>query len=167
MVTEELTQKLNEVLSQCEGFGEDTKKRLEDFLIQMLEEYSQKLGITQVDLLTALEKARSYAAPNYYQASNFPTLDQVTIYETSQGFKDAHAGKGFRCPNCDGISSSAQECNANPASCDWKSYGFIGCAGKGFYFICKDHFLSDEAKVYEIFMPVNLEKSEEPALTGQ
>ncbi|HCA5183032.1 TPA: hypothetical protein MW242_002656, partial [Acinetobacter baumannii] len=159
MVTEELTQKLNEVLSQCEGFGEDTKKRLEDFLIQMLEEYSQKLGISQVDLLTALEKGRSYSVPNYYQASKFPSIDKVTIFETIEDFKNSHADKGFRCPSCEGISSNPQKCNANPTECNWTSYGLLGCAGKGFYFMCKDYLLNTEAKVYEIFMPVNLENS--------
>lgn len=144
--------------------GEDRATKLESFLNKMLSEYSEKLGLSQYEVLAAIEESRSYSAINYYQECNFPSLEGVDIYETLSDLKAAIKTMAFKCPACSGISSNPYECNSGVKSdegkvCDWKSYGLLRTLGKGYRFTIKESFL-EKPRIDEIFMPVDLESKQ-------
>ncbi len=136
------------------NLGEQRAVALETFVTEIIAHYSEKLGFTEIEILKALEKRRNYCAVNYYQAANFPRLDDVHIYETQAELLEKIDAREFRCPSCSGISSNPYECNAG--DCDWKSYGLFKTLGKGYRFTIRESFL-EHGKIDEIFMPVIFE----------
>jgi len=145
--------------------GNRRAQRVEEFIRDKTEKYSQIIGCTPLEALIALEKKRSYSAGNYYQEANFPDLKGgVMLFNSILEFKNRFPSKQFRCPMCKGVSTNPKTCNTNlPMSdgktCDWKSWGLFGTVGKGLRFIVKEEFLKDGC-VYEIFMPIELEVKE-------
>ncbi len=130
-----------------------------EWIRKRVEHYSDILGFTQVELLEAFEKKRTYWSANYYQDSNFPLLDdKIKIFETLSELIAAIPSKQFICPACNQIQSSPYECKSghkytSGKVCDWKSYGLFGTAGKGFRFTIKESFL-EKPMVDDIFMPI-------------
>lgn len=135
--------------------GEQRAAETESFILGFLPSYAELLGMTQEQVLDAIESKRTYCAVNYYQQANFPMLDGVKVFDTKQAFAEAAPSKQYRCPSCGGVSSAPYECNASD-DCDWKSYGLFGTLGKGVRIVVKDTFL-DCPKVHEIFMPLEFE----------
>lgn len=158
--------------------GEKRAEHLEEFISQMLDNYSQCLGLSKLEILSAIEAKRDYSAVNYYQAANFPMLnnDEVVIYKDQKEMLESiKLENGFRCPACGGISSNPYECNSGESMnkkknkkaskaeedffgevCNWKSYGFLGTMGKGFRFTIIEGFL-ENPRIDECFMPIALE----------
>jgi len=128
-------------------------------LDRVLPEYSAALGITQDEVLAAIEAKRDVTAPNYYQDANFPKLDGVRVFDTPAALNAAIPSGKFICPSCGGHSTDAFKCNAGTIRdgkpCDWKAYGLFGTMGKGLRLIVKSDFLA-MPRVHEIFMPLDL-----------
>lgn len=142
------------------GEGDRRAAELESFVRTMLAEYSAALGVSQDDLLKAIESRRRYFCCNFYQRSNWPSLENVRIFAN---LKELQASLGppvkFRCPACNEASTSPYECNSGAKlsdgkTCDWKSWGLFGTMGKGLRIAIRAGFL-DHPKVEEIFMPIN------------
>lgn len=137
-------------------------KRFESKLLWIrdrVKHYHEKLGFSEVEILEAFEKKRTYWSANYYQESNFPLLDdKVKVFESTKELQEAVKSKQFICPACNQIQSSPYTCESgykdkNEKVCNWKSYGLFGTMGKGFRFTVKDSFL-DKPIIDDIFMPV-------------
>lgn len=117
--------------------------------------YAEKTGASPVDILEAWEGARDYWYMNYYQDSRQPLIrgERVRVFENKRALKRSIMAGGdleFRCPNCKGISTDPQECNApHPGDCDWKAFGLFGTLGKGATVIVRGEWIP-----HEIFMPV-------------
>lgn len=163
-----MEQQFNELLEPikvaCRGFGDGTTEKTVEFIRQFTAEYAEVLGLSQLDVLVAVEKARDYSAPNYYQEANFPKLDDVSVYATRDEFLAAVPSRQFRCPVCNGVSKDPSRCDSGVVTsagkvCNWASYGLFRTMGKGLRVVLKDSFLSDPV-IYEIFMPLELEKQE-------
>lgn len=160
---EEILNKLSKIFREFWGgtAGEKMEREKMGFIRKMLVDYSKALGLSEADILAAIENKRNYSAANYYQEANFPSLDGVKVFETQTDLLAAIPSRKFRCPACGDVSTNPYECNA-PArekgkKCDWKAYGLFRTAGKGFRFTIKEGFL-DHPKVDEIFMPLDFEE---------
>ncbi len=124
--------------------------------IQRANHYAEKTGLDASEILNMWEKNRDYWFMNYYQESNQPEIkgDKVRVFDTSEDFKEAIGKEGFRCPMCDGKSSSPYVCDSgldmSPGKkCDWKSYGLFGTLGKGVFI-----FIKAGVKSGHIFKPI-------------
>lgn len=145
------------------AIGEARADSVKNVILRFLPNWSEKLGFTQLEILKSIEKNRQVNSVNHYQEHRFPMLDdEVAVFEAIDDFKKMHKHQGFRCPSCSQVSTNPQECDHNPSECNWKSYGFFKCMGKGYRFLVKEAFLED-GKVYEIFPPVALETNHEHA----
>lgn len=149
-----------ECLSSWKGqVGEDRAASVRELLNRVLPEYSAALGMSEFDVLTAIETLRNYAAANYYQEANFPKLGDVVLFDTVEDFYAKYPLGKYVCPSCSGRSGNAFECDAGTIrdgkACNWKSYGLFGTMGKGLRVILKDTFLASP-RVNEIFLPVEL-----------
>lgn len=148
--------------------GEQRATRLESFLRELLPNWANVLGLTEPEILAAIESKRTYSAVNYYQRANFPLLEHVTVYETQAAMQSAIPSMRFRCPCCEQVSTDPYVCNSGANKkgsedvCDWKSYGLFSNFGKGFRFTIREGFL-EKPFVDECFMPLDLE----PATTDQ
>ena len=159
VIMDKLKKEARESWSGKEGIMRS--KTLATFLSETIKEYSKYLGLSQKKILNALEEQRNYSAINYYQRANFPSIKNVTVFNTAKDVKKNIPTKKFRCPACKEVSTDASICNSGKKIgknkiCDWKSYGLFGTLGKGFQFIVKEDFL-EKAIVHEIFMPIDLE----------
>lgn len=166
-----MEQQIEEVLTTiqaaCKGYGTGTDAATVAFVREFTAEYADTLGMPQIDVLMAVEKARDYSAPNYYQRGKFPRLDGVSIYATKADFLAQIPSRKFRCPCCAGESTDPERCNSGlemePGKvCNWASFGLFKTLGKGLRVLIKESFLS-EPVVYEIFMPLELEQAKEEA----
>jgi hypothetical protein len=142
------------------GYKEVTK--LVRFVNGITLHYSNRLGFSQLEILEAMEKRRTYWSMNFYQAANFPRIGKkVEVFENLKGFYTKFPSHKYICPLCEGQSNNPQICDTglaaktNSGICDWKAFGLFGTLGKGYSFLIKDSFL-DEPKVYNIFMPLEL-----------
>lgn len=154
---------LEQIRAECDGFGSDTTDKAVGFIRQFTAEYAEVLGLSQFDVLVAVEKARDYSAPNYYQEVNFPKLDGVNVYATRDDFLAAIPSRKFRCPCCKGVSTDPNRCNSGAITssgkaCNWASFGLFRTMGEGLRVILKDSF-QNEPVIYEIFMPLDLEQT--------
>ena len=131
---------LDEVLETClEKYRpDDTRRRdkVRDLIADVCDEYSKALNMSSDAVFESIESLRNYWAVNYYQRANFPKLDNVTIYENEDQFRNVINGKGFRCPRCKGVSKDPYACDSGeemePGNvCDWKSFGLFGCLDGG------------------------------------
>ena len=138
--------------------GEERAIKLENYLRKKLSEYSESLNIPQEEILKSWEGQRTYSAINYYQECNQPSIKagKVKVFKSVEDLLEAIGDKKFRCPACDGISTSPYSCDSGKKidrkTCDWKVYGLLGDLGKGIHVFCKDK-MSGET----IFMPVSWE----------
>lgn len=158
---EQIIEKLKEKARESWS-GETGEKRaidLEKYLRGKLEEYSNILDIPQEEILKAWEQDRTYSAINYYQEANQPSIksDKVKVFETVEKMLKAIDDKKFRCPACNGVSTSPYLCNSGEKivkgkTCDWKVYGFLGDLGKGIFV-----YIKDKLKGETIFMPISWE----------
>lgn len=133
------------------------------WVVDRAKEYATVTGLDWNDILDVWEEKRDYWYMNYYQDSNQPHLDKgnVYIFENVNEALKAFGETGFRCTACGGISSNPYECDCGEKDkigkkCDWKSYGFFGCMGKGAYVFLKDKMLGQT-----IFMPVGWENDDQ------
>jgi hypothetical protein len=145
------------------GEGDRRAERLEAFLRKLLPEYAAKLGLTQEAVLRALEGKRDYCCVNYYQEANFPSLENVKVFDSEAELRAAIPSMTFRCPACGKLSTNPYTCNSGAkrtdgSLCDWKSYGLFRTLGKGFRFTIRQGFL-DNPRVDDIFMPVEFEQA--------
>lgn len=127
-----------------------------DWVIERAKHYAEKTGLEAADILDAWENHRTYWYMNYYQDCNQPLMkgdETVRVFETQDDLKNSIGKAGFRCPHCGGISKNPYECDSglmvSGKTCDWKSYGLLGCMGKGAHF-----FLKDKLRGETIFIPV-------------
>lgn len=132
----------------------------ERFIRNMIKNYSAILGYSEADILRKIEGRRDYWSANYYQAANFPKLENVKVFETVKELQQTFPSHKFVCPACNGISTDPNTCNSGKEMskgkiCDWKSYGLFGTFGKGYRFVVKEDFLNRPV-VYEIFMPIEM-----------
>ncbi len=143
--------------------GKETHRdadRLERFVRNMLANYSQVLGLSEGDILRKIEGRRDYWSINFYQECNFPSLEDVAIFDTIKALNERFPSKQFVCPRCGGISTNPSTCNSGKEMekdkiCDWKSYGLFRTMGEGYRFVVKEDFLNNPV-VHEIFMPIEL-----------
>lgn len=126
-------------------------------LDRVLPKYAAALGLTQEEVLAAIEAKRNVTAPNYYQDANFPKMEGVLVFDTPAAFLAAYPSRQYVCPSCRGISGNPYSCDAGTVrdgkTCNWKAYGLFGTMGKGLRVAVKSTFI-DSPRVYEIFMPV-------------
>jgi hypothetical protein len=127
------------------------------WVLERANRYAEKTGLEASAILNAWEKQRSYWYMNYYQDSNQPIPDaaRVRVFDTSEALQESiGADHGFRCPNCDGVSTSPYECNSglkmkNGEICDWKVYGLFKDLGRGMYV-----YVISMMRGETIFMPI-------------
>jgi hypothetical protein len=138
----------------------EEEEKLFTWVIDRARHYAEKTGLEASDILDAWEKDRDYWHLGYYQEANQPEIkgDNVRVFDTPDEFKATLQGKGFRCPNCGGISGNPMTCDTgikdkNGKVCDWKAYGLFGTLDKGVYI-----YIKSELKGFDIFMPVAWEK---------
>ena len=136
-----------------------------EFAINKAMHYSENTGIKASDILDSWERDRSYWYMNYYQECNMPEIkgNNVRVFDNADEFRKSVGKSGFRCPNCDGISTNPNICDTHrlvaagkrkKKECDWVSYGLFGTMGKG-----ANVFLKDRIRNFEIFMPVAWEET--------
>jgi hypothetical protein len=131
------------------------------WILDRVKHYSDKTGLAESDILDAWEKERSYWYFNYYQDASQPLLDEnVKVFDTIEEFQKSAKEPRFRCPACGGISSNPYVCNSGvdikdgkERPCNWKSYGLLGCLGKGSHV-----FIKSEIKGDTIFTPIAWEE---------
>ena len=84
------------------------------WILERVKHYAEKTGLTEIEILNSWEKRRDYWYMNYYQDANQPKIkgDVVKIFNTKKELQESLNGKGFRCPNCKGISKNPYECNS-------------------------------------------------------
>lgn len=123
------------------------------WIIERVKHYSEKTGLSAVEILNAWEKQRNYCYMNYYQDSKQPLInsENVKVFDTLDQLKISLKGKGFRCPVCNHISKNPYECDSK--ECDWKSYGLLGTCGKGVTI-----FVKEKLQIDEIFKPIAWEE---------
>ena len=147
--------------------GEERAEQVEAFLRQRIPEYATAFGLSETEVMEAIEGRRNYSAVNYYQEANFPSLKGVRVFESQEALEATiPPGSKFRCSACGGESTNPYECNSGKVVsgikngkkgvCNWKTFGFLRTAGKGFRFTIKEGFL-EKPMVDEIFMPVCFE----------
>lgn len=144
--------------------GERRADALEAVLREILAEYAGAFGVTEAELLAALERSRTYQAVSFYRRTNFPRLESVTLLDNMRDFKKRFPSGCFRCPVCGGISTNPIRCNSNREigdegeshTCDGKSYGVDASAGRVMRVAFREGFL-DKPGVTEIFMPIETE----------
>ena len=140
--------------------GEERAEKLENYLRNKLEEYSNDFGIDQEELLKSWEQDRDYSAINYYQEANQPTIkaDHVKVFENIEEMLQTIGKKKFRCPSCNGVSNNPYKCDSGEKmskekTCDWNVKGLFGDLGKGVYV-----YIKDQLKGETIFTPISWEK---------
>lgn len=151
-------------IEECEGYkhllaaverdegrwpkGHDYRGKLA-WAVARAQHYAEKTGLQATEILDAWEKGRDYWYMNYYQESNQPTIqgERVRVFDTVDGMLAAIGKPEFRCPKCNGVSSSPYECSVEP--CDWKVYGLFRDLGKGVYV-----FVKEKVRGELLFMPL-------------
>lgn len=122
-------------------------------IIDRAKHYSEVFETDYKRILTHWETKRSYWYMNYYSdnCSSFPKIDtsnkNLLILQNREEFQKYCEGKGFLCPKCEKVSIDPQECSQ--PDCDWKSYGLLGCLGKGIKLLLKEDF-----SIRSIFKPI-------------
>ena len=130
------------------------------WVIDRLKHYSHALNIDPVKLLNAWESRRNYWYMNYYQECNFPkiTSNFVYVFETLEESIETFKGKGFRCPHCNGISTSPYRCDSgvvvNNKKCNWVIYGLFRDLGKGVFI-----YIKEKVKGNRFFYPIAWENN--------
>lgn len=165
MTMQELMEKIitNARASEHPARADDLEKNVRKCIDRFLPQYEKVLGIPALDILTAIEGRRDYWAPNFYQDSKWPSLDDdVRVFETTDDFLASIKTRAFRCPACAGVSKDHVTCDTgipmkNGQRCDWKAYGLFGTLGKGAQVVIKSTFL-EAPVVHSLFMPVAWEK---------
>ena len=127
------------------------------WIIERAEHYAEILDIPAAEILDSWEEQRDYWYMNFYQECKQPLLDssgKVRVFDTNEDVVKSFGNKGFRCPNCKGVSSHPQICDTHKVVdnkvCAWKSFGF-------FRFNLVTVVVKRPFSVTEIFMPVNWE----------
>lgn len=164
-------QKLRAAILGDTKSGWSEKDRLEklEFAVERAKHYEEKTGIPAGEMLTAWENARRYWYMNYYQNSNQPLIegDTVRVFDTTEQMLESIGKDGFRCPNCNGVTTDPYECKSGLKvpllnsgekleTCNWKVYGLFRSLGKGVYV-----FVKSELKGEHIFMPIAWEEAAE------
>lgn len=139
------------------GWTDCQLDNMEKHIRPVLANWSEVVGLSEVEILAAMEAKRDYSAVNYYANCQSINAGDVTVYQTLDEFRSAIGSDGYRCPCCDGISSDPYECNTGINDCKWKSYGLFSTMGKGHRFIVVEDFI-EHPGIVDIFMPVALEK---------
>lgn len=130
-----------------------------EWIEKMVNEYADYFKMTADEVISIMEEKREYSWPNYYQESNFPSVDNfgklIGIYKTFDEFQTyaKEHWKGFRCPKCKNVGRHPQECDhriEKDGKCDWCSYGLFE-SGK------KVVILESGFKAIPIFEPVEKE----------
>lgn len=150
----ELHRKVDAMIEKSfpKDFGrDDLIEATRKFVLNKLAHYHAILGFDKERMFDAMEKRRNYWAANFYQEANFPSLDGVTVLETTEDAKKLCASGRYKCPSCDGESTDPYQCTCE--GCDWKSYGLFRTLGKGMRIVVKETFL-DNGNVHEIFTPI-------------
>ena len=134
------------------------------FITERFTEYATVFGVSGEEVLEAIEGKRNYSAANYYQDANFPSLDEVRVFETEKEMRETIKTMQFRCPGCKGVSTNPYECNSGlemekGKKCDWKAYGLFRTMGEGLRFTIKNTFV-EKPFIDEIFMPLDLEEQQ-------
>lgn len=157
----------------CGGWGGEARVEslcsdIFSLLDRVLPQYAEWLeDVSEDEVLEAIEKHRTYSAPNYYQQRNFPDISSgVVLFRDSDDVNaELQPERGFRCPMCRGVSKHQTECDSGvmidedgarrPGN--WKAFGLFGTMGKGLRVAVAETFL-EHPVVYEIFMPIALEE---------
>lgn len=126
------------------------------WVIERSHHYAEKTGIGADEILDAWEKRRNYWFLNYYQDVNQPRIDspRVRVFDTLDALKVAIELPAYRCPACNGISTSPSVCDTGLPMrggkvCDWTVGGLLGDLGEGVFV-----FVKSEVRGQTIFMPV-------------
>lgn len=130
-----------------------------DWVIERASHYSEKLDLPVSDILSAWVDDCNYSFMNYFQDANQPEInsEKVKVFDSVKEMLSEIGDKKFRCPSCEGVSSSPYECNSGEEmskgkTCDWKVYGLFGSLGKGTYV-----YIKDQLKGETIFTPISWE----------
>lgn len=148
----------DEILDEAQStWGGETglarKATVKQIIDSRLSNYSEVTGLSESDILLALEKARRINTVNFYQESNLPLIDgeKVKIFDTLQDFKEAFPSGKSLCPSCNRESDDYYECSQE--DCKWKVYGLFKDMGKGITVVVKSEFLDNPVPI-TIFRPV-------------
>jgi len=133
--------------------GDERAESVKNIIDTRLENYHQVTGFSKEDILNSFEKSRNVNTVNFYQASKFPLLENVHVFDTLEDFKKAFPSGKYICPKCEKESTDPYECSQE--KCDWKVYGLFGDLGKGIKVVVKDRFLEHPLPI-NIFKPIEL-----------
>lgn len=131
------------------------------WVIERAKHYAERTGIKPEAILDAWEARRDYWYMNYYQDANQPRIDSanVRVFQTVAEVLAAIGDRGFRCPNCGGVSTDPAACDSGilvkltnhkgRSPCNWKAWGLFRDLGKGVHVFCVENMAWQL-----IFMPV-------------
>lgn len=142
------------------GWREEDRMAKLTWAVDRARHYEDKTGVDAGDILTAWEDQRNYWYMNYYQDANQPLIKDgsLRVFNTTRDMMKSIGKPEFRCPSCNGISSSPYACDSgivdNGSVCDWKVYGLFRDLGRGVTVFVKGVML-----IERIFMPVAWEES--------
>lgn len=103
MITDELSVKIQRIFrkinEECKKNGLESEHILV-FILTRSAHYAEKLGIEQERIVELWEEKRNFYIPNYYQDSNFPTLDDsnTVIVSDMDEFKKKFPKLEYKCP---------------------------------------------------------------------
>lgn len=148
--------------------GEERAQHLEGLIRQRIPQYAKALGLTEAEVLLAMENKRTWAALNYYEKYLQP-IDRIRVFDSQDSFFSEFPSGKYRCPSCGGISSDPYECDTGiiiknistgaETPCNWKAYGLFGTMGKGLSVLLKKEFI-EHPHASEIFLPIELESTQ-------
>lgn len=140
------------------------------FIKSMTKNYSEVLGYSEVEILAAMETERQSIPSNYYNANNFPLLDEkVKIFETTNELFDSIKQNRFICPCCKQEQMNPYTCESgfidNEKECDLRKHSILKSLSnsiatnyKKFRFTIKDTFL-DKPMIDDCFLPVEYQNT--------
>lgn len=143
----------------------DYRSKLQ-WILDRASHYADVLDVSSEAILAKWEESRSYWYMNFYQDRNQPLLTggKVFVFATRADLNESVGSKGFRCPNCNGVSTSAYACDSGvqlvlinsdgqEEACNWKVGGLFGDLGKGVFVFVKELMEGDR-----IFKPIAWEE---------
>ena len=140
------------------------------FIKEMTKNYSDVLGYTEIEILSAMECERKSIPSNYYNSSIFPLLDEkVKIFENvSELFNSINQNK-FICPCCKQIQVNPYTCESgyfnNDKQCDLSKNAILKKYSteitndyKKFRFTIRNTFL-DKPMIDDCFLPIEFQNT--------
>ena len=176
--TEKYNDILNKIYSDIEKSKElvickDTRidaSEIVSYIKIITKNYSEVLGYSESDVLSAMERERKSIPSNYYNASIFPILDEkVKIFSTTSELFGSIKMNKFICPCCKQEQVNPYICESGfvdkEKECDLRKNSILKSLStksikeyKKFRFTIKDTFL-DKPMIDDCFLPVEFQNT--------